>query len=295
MTEATTPREAAADTLAISADTMAHDFVAALLQELRSMPDHWARLNAERQQAIIERLKEKVRASTEKAINIIIRNEFPAVQADLEQVSWKGGLQISAKVARDAIFRHQLSDAQGQKVLIVIAPADRWFNRMDEIKARGDQIDMWDSDDVSHVSGVDQPHYRRDQERVAPAGPTWADLKKQLNIGGEPGDKPKPEEPASEATPAEGEAPAPADDQAPLLFGSSLNEQQEAQAQAVGIQEQLAAIGVAVSLGTVQAWTLDEIRVVKDWASVYAADPGNCPIARPHWLPIPEPKAGDEQ
>lgn len=57
MNETAAPRDQAKDTIAISASTMGHDLVAALLAELRGMPDHWAKLNSDLQQKIIERIK----------------------------------------------------------------------------------------------------------------------------------------------------------------------------------------------------------------------------------------------
>jgi hypothetical protein len=288
MTEATA-WDAAADTLAISADTMAHDFVAAILQELRQMPDHWSRMNAEKQQQIIERLKEKIRAGTAKAVQIMLRSEFPAVQADLESINWKNGLTGTLKIPKDAVYRHQVCDAVGSAVLIVVADPERWFNRIDEIKAKEDQLQLFSGD---YDPAIDQPGYRRDQDRVAPAGPTWDQLKKQLNVGGEAGDQPPP-------APAEGDAaaePPKEGEEQPLVFGSAATEDEERRAAFGMLQEQLAALGVGVSLGMVQSWTPDEIRVVREWADAYAASPaGECPIARPHWLPIPDLNAGEAE
>jgi hypothetical protein len=279
-------RDAAQDALAISADTMAHDFVAALLAELRAMPDHWARLAQEKQQAIIERLKEKVRLATGKAVHLMLRSEFPAVPAELDGINLKNGITATVKIAKDALYRHSLFDAQGTQVLMVVADPERWMNRIDEIKAKDDQLEMFSGD---YDPSVDQPSYRRDQDRVAPAGVTWDKLKAQLTTP-KPGDPPKPEEPAGqEQAPSTDAQP---DGEAPLLFGSAATEDEERRAALGMLQEQLAAIGIALSIGTIQAWTADEMRVVREWADVYAKTPAGeeCPIARPHWLPIPDLK-----
>jgi hypothetical protein len=55
----------------------------------------------------------------------------------------------------------------------------------------------------------------------------------------------------------------------------------------------LASVGVHVELETVQNWTKEELTVAAGWAGEYAKDPESCTVARPHWLPIPEPKAAD--
>lgn len=319
MTEAEA-RDAAQDTLAIAADTMAHDFVAAFLQELRGMPDHWARINAERQQAILEKLKEKIRAGTGRAVQIMLRSEFPAVQADLESITWKNGLSASLKIPKDALYRHQVCDAVGTAVLVVVADPGRWFGRMDEIKAKDDQLDMFEGGAADIDPKIDQPAYRRDQDRTI-TGPTWADLKKQLNVGKkdeEPEEKPaigvQAEWPADKQAAYEevfariygksvdelsddertSEAVLKAHEEAvnevePLVFASAATPEQEKQAKARMLQEELAAIGCAVSAGAVNSWSADEQRVVREWLAAYTSAPaGQCPIARPHWLPIPD-------
>jgi hypothetical protein len=344
MTEATAPRDAAKESLAITAATMGHDFLAALLTELRSMPGHWATLNAEKQQEIIGKLKEKIQTGIETAVRIMLTSEFPAVQADVEHVSFKGGIVAGLKIPKDAPYRHQLADAQGMKVLVVISDPQRWLNRMDEIKARGDQIDLFDAD---YDPARDKPGYRRDKDPIAPAGPTWEDLKKSLK---------GPTKPAESETPAAGQAtPAPppalpteykaeaaaamerrkadgewelvklkqvargdvirlpgfdatfvaktpslkgkegvytvqVEPEPALIVGSALTGDQEKRAATVGLQELLANVGVALSLGAIEAFSPEQVAATAEWVQAYAAKPEACKIARPLWLPIPEPK-----
>jgi len=342
MTEATA-RDAAKESMAITAATMGHDFLAALLTELRSMPGHWATLNAEKQQEIIGKLKEKIQAGIETAVRIMLTSEFPAVQADVEHVSFKGGIVAGLKIPKDAPYRHQLADAQGMKVLVVISDPQRWMNRMDEIKARGDQIDLFDAD---YDPARDQPGYRRDKDPIAPAGPTWEDLKKSLKGETKPPqsettaagpDTPTP--PPELPTEYKAEAAAPIDRRdaegnwAPvklkqiargdviripgfdaafvattpslkgkdgytvqvepepaLVFGSALTGDQEKRAAAVGLQELLSNVGVVLSLGAIEAFSPEQLAATSTWVQAYAVDREACKIARPLWLPIPEPK-----
>jgi hypothetical protein len=347
MTEATA-RDAAKESMSITAATMGHDFLAALLTELRSMPGHWATLNAEKQQEIIGKLKEKIQAGIETAVRIMLTSEFPAVQADVDHVSFKGGIVAGLKIPKDAPYRHQLADAQGMKVLVVISDPQRWMNRMDEIKARGDQIDLFDAD---YDPARDQPGYRRDKDPIAPAGPTWADLKKSLKGETKPPDgETKP--PESETT-AAGPTPPPAlpteykaeaaspidrrdaegnwapvklkqiargdvirlpgfdaafvattpslkgkdgytvqvEPEPALIFGSALTGEQEKRAAAVGLQELLAKVGVVLSLGAIEAFSPEQVVATSQWVQEYAQSPaGQCKIARPLWLPIPDLK-----
>jgi hypothetical protein len=277
-------RNAAQDMIAIHAETMGADFLAALLAELRQMPDHWARLNEQAQQQIIDRIREKVRAAVTKAQGMFLRAGCAAVPADLESVGFKNGITAALKIPRDALHRHELADAQGQRVLVVIADGNRWLERMDEIKARADQADMFDAD---YDPSRDQPGYRRDQDRIAPAGPTWEDLKKSLQAPAPPVDETKsPDGGAADATPpADGETTHGAD---------AIEDENGAAAELRVLQEKLAAIGCNLSVGALQALTPEQLRVTGEWVDARAATPANmpCPIARPLWLPIPDQDAG---
>lgn len=262
MTEATT-RDTAQDTIAISAATMGHDLVAALLSELRGMPDHWSRINADNQQKIIERLKEKTRQAIDTAVVYLMRADFQAVPAKLEFVSRKDGIKAGLTVNADAVCRHALFDAAGAQVLVVIADPKRWTERMDEIKAKDDQLELFDPA-ANYDPSVDQPGYRRDQDQHAPAGKTWADLKKSFGV-------------------AEPEATPPAE--------SDLSPEQQKLVALNMLLEQLAEAGVVLSLGAVQAATEEQVNEARAWVETYLTDPNACTIERPAWLPAPNEDA----
>jgi hypothetical protein len=265
-------RDHAKDTIAIAAGTMGHDLVAALLAELRSMPDHWARLNKDLQQRIIDELSTKVRAAVEKCATIMMRADFQAVPAKLLFVNRKDGIRAGLSVNGDAICRHALFDAAGGNVLVVIADAARWTERMDEIKAKDDQLELFDPA-ASYDPSVDQPGYRRDQDPLAPAGKTWADLKKSFGVGE---DQPAGEPPAGEEPPQ-------------IPEGESLTPEQEAEAAMRLLQDQLSQAGVSISLGALQAATEEQRNEARAWVETYLTDPNACTIERPSWLPNTEP------
>lgn len=258
MTDATTGETP--DTLRISADTMGHDFLAALLAELRSMPDHWARLNEQRQQQIIENLREKISKAIDHAITLITRCGSPAVRVDLKSVTVKDGLTATVAIPKDAMYRHALFDAVGQSVLLIMTDTERWTKRMDEIKAKGDQIDLFDAD---YDPNVDQPGYRRDMDRTATT--TWEDLKKSLKSTPPPAESPSTEPPPPEATPDE-----------PETIEHRI------------LQEQLGQLGVALSLGALLEWSPEQITEARAWAQAYAENAEACKIERPDWLPKPD-------
>ncbi len=269
MTDTAETRDKAQDTIAIASASMCHDFVAALLEELRNMPAHWSTLAEDRQQKILENLKTKVRGGVEKASQIMMRSEFQAVEATLEYVSRKKGFAAGLSVKPDALFRHSLVDAVGARVLIVIADPNRWVERMDELKVKGNQIDLFDTSSRSNYDPArDQPAYRRDQDPLAPAGKSWADLKASLGGSGK--------------------------DAGTVPPGDSLTPAQESEATTRQLQEQLLADAkVEVSLGFLQSRTAAEILECVAWLAFYngSAKPAGAEDIpdRPAWLPFPPP------
>lgn len=290
MTEPSPPALDVADrAINVAADSMAHDFLAALLAELRQMPDHWLRLNEDKQQATIDRLKDKIRTGTEKAVLMFMQGDFPAVAAELKGVSLGEEIKASLSVRRDALHRHALCDAQGQRVLVIIADASRWTQRMDEIKARGDQLDLWDAE---YDPAKDQPAYRRDQDRTL-TGQSWADLKKELGVQPK-ADGETPPGPTNEGEKPE-ELPEELKADADGVVDSDLPEEKAWALQIYVLRTDLAAVGIAISYGALKARTDEERASAKAWAKAYAEEGDSCKIDKPSWLPEaiqPPPDAG---
>lgn len=282
MTETAEPRTKAQDTVAMTAATMGHDIVATMLAELRTLPDHWSRLNAETQQKAIERMKEKAAEMVRKSIGFMLTSEFAAVSAKLESVSRRKGIAAHLTVATNAQFRHALYDATGQHVLVVIADPAQWLQRMDEIKARGDQLDLFDPDS-NYDPERDQPGYRRDRDPLAP-GKSWDQLKADL-MGGTPAPNPDAiKEPG---------APPPAAETSPAVDTSSesLTPEQEHQATLRELLDRLTGHGVVVSLGELQSRSDADILAVTLWLNWYESEGINVPyLERPAFIPEPPHK-----
>lgn len=301
MTEATeAPRDKAKDTIAMTAATMGRDLVAALLEEVRGMPDHWAKIDSTRQQKIIENLKDKTRRAIDQALTLMMRSEFQAVPAKLEFVNRKEGIRAGLTVKGDAVCRHALFDASGTQVLVIIADPKQWTARMDEIMAKDDQPDLFDTS-VNYDPARDQPGYRRDQDRLAPAGKTWAELKESFGVAGENkqpdyqtrydaafaeiyGKKPlelTEDERASDAVLRAHNAAV------EKLGGPKVSDLPEDRERVITqriLQEKLVGLLYMVSLGAIQAWTPEEFAEVERWADEIAKD-GTSSTLPPSCLP----------
>lgn len=178
MTTATTERPKIST---VFADSMGHDIMAFILNKLRTMPDHWARMNQEMQEKAIAEMRDSVTNIVQQSAAIVMRAGFQAVGCELDGIQIKDEVKIGLTMTPGDPGRHALYDAKGRKALLVLVDVAQWTERMEELKSDKGQLQLLESDETQYNPARDQPKYRRDEDRVAPVGMTWDELKKNLN------------------------------------------------------------------------------------------------------------------
>lgn len=250
------PTDNPGEAIVLAADSLGHDILEALLAEVKQHVG-WDTLPVAQQHMIIERLRQRTRHVVTEGLMMLFRGQYPACEATLEDIRIKRGLQVKLKIAKGAQNWHEIVEAEGQRVLIVMADPETYLARMDEIKAAANQRDLFTGD----YKGTDE--YRRD-EPAPPIDQSWQDLIDSL-----------------EQPPEEGE----------LRFGAAADEPlPEPKSMGQQVHEFLTKVYVNIDLATCEAWSEQECTVAAYWAIEYAKDPQTAP-ARPHWLPIPNPPA----
>lgn len=257
MTEATPPGDpekgkAAVAAAELAAETMGRDLLSALVDELKAAPDCWDKMSQQDQDQTIERLRRRITKLVQEALGLVFRGEYPAVRATVAGVRFKKGITASLQVERGAYNRHELADAEGQQVLIVMANPDDYLARMEEIRAADKQGDLFPAGESAvsfrdgYTGGDDRP-YRRGEPAATE----------------ETEDGPKveydPDAPAPELT----------------LENDPLW---------VQAQKALATVGVLVDDTTAQSWTDEQCTEAAYWVTVTKANPDR-PVPRPTFLP----------
>jgi ribosome modulation factor len=125
--------------LGMTADTVGKDLLTALLQEMRLLPDVWVKLPKGKQDDIIDRLRDRVTSNVRMAVHLVASQGRTVVVGDLEQITIKDGTKAVIKIGRGAESLHELYDAQGKAVLIVVSDAGDHTGGMDEIHGEADQ------------------------------------------------------------------------------------------------------------------------------------------------------------
>lgn len=141
----------------VAADSLGLHVLREIVEQFMQLPG-FSNLTQAQQQVHLERLDKTVRALIAEALGIMFSAEYPAVVATLGRISTLKTISGSFDVDRTSESRHELQDRAGQKVVIVMADPDRYYQRMTEVKARADQPDLFHDPNqpLGHM-GVDEP------------------------------------------------------------------------------------------------------------------------------------------
>jgi len=126
-------------TLGITAETMLGDLMALCIDEMKAMPTVWQKLPEEQQQAVIDRAKHRVMTAINKAVHIIASEDRPTLTATVDQVVFKDGVKAVLTMSSSNPARHDLADAQGEQVLVVVMTGEQFTGGAEEITPDPDQ------------------------------------------------------------------------------------------------------------------------------------------------------------
>jgi len=130
------------DFRAMTADSIGKDLLSALVTEVKLLPDTWPKLSQKRQDDIIDRLRKRVESSVSMAVHLLAAQGRVTVCGDLDQITIKDGVKAVVKFSPAAASLHQLYEAAGKAVLVIVAAADDHTAGMGEIAGEADQRAM---------------------------------------------------------------------------------------------------------------------------------------------------------
>lgn len=157
-------REELQDAAELAADTLGHDLLQALVNELQATKE-WASRSEQDQNASIERLRVRVHKLVGEALNIMLLQEYPVVVATVAGVRFQKGIRVVLAVDKHAQSRHELADAEGKSVLVLIADPDELREGMGKIRAAAKQGELFSAGPHigDNYTGGDERPYRRDE------------------------------------------------------------------------------------------------------------------------------------
>lgn len=128
--------------LAMTSETVGRDLLQALVQEIKLLPDTWAKTPKAKQDDVIGRLRDRVETNVRMAVHLISAEGRTVVAGDLDQITIKDGVKAVVKFSPHAPNLHELYDASGKAVLVVVANPAQHTGGMDDVKGESDQRAM---------------------------------------------------------------------------------------------------------------------------------------------------------
>jgi len=123
-------------------EEMAGKLVARFVEEMKAMPDVWQKLSEAQQEEVLSRTRMFAEDWTIQMVEVTVADERPQLHAILDQVVVKDGIKAVLTMPKQSEDRHELMDAQGKDVLIVIIDSKAYTGGTGKVKAEKDQKDL---------------------------------------------------------------------------------------------------------------------------------------------------------
>ncbi|WP_343726654.1 DNA translocase FtsK [Burkholderia seminalis] len=186
----------------MTAESIGKDLLSALVTEIKLLPDLWVKLSEKKQNDVIDRLRARVEHNVKMATHLIASDGRIVVQGDLDQITIKDGVKAVVKFGGSQPNLHELYEASGKTVLVVVANPGEHTGGMDEIRGESDQrgFDLGREYTGQDGDGMDGDKPDSDvvdaEFREMPKlgdGPTQAQLDEQRQAGRQAAAEGKPE------------------------------------------------------------------------------------------------------
>lgn len=132
------------DPAMLAAETLGLDLLNALVDELKVAPDCWQKMSQLQQDQTTDRLRARTQTLVEQALSMLFSGNYPACSADLVNLGVKGdSIKCSLLFSKTPHNLHELADAVGRQVVVVIATHENYTHRMSDLHAKQAQGDLF--------------------------------------------------------------------------------------------------------------------------------------------------------
>jgi len=106
---------------------------------LESFKTPWNMTSEKNQEIALHRMEEVIERSVRQAVIVIATDRAPSLAGTVESVTFKDGIKAVLTLDKHAEGRHNLADAEGTTVLIVMANPEQFTGGMEKVGAAPDQ------------------------------------------------------------------------------------------------------------------------------------------------------------
>lgn len=268
-------------TVAIAAESLGHDLLDTMIAQMAKLPG-WDKAPVQQHDDAIRELRASVERLVRDTINILVGRTFPSCAATLSTVSFGDGIKATLKIASSADFRHELADAAGSQVVVIISDPDAYLQRMDELKAKAPQGDLFGT--LTAAAAIEDKHCIL-HNMTFPGNGYCQECGPVLENGL---DDQLPEAPADQVAK---DAIKKAGGYGKGPRGTAKGAKNAADPRRLTIRGTLDQLYIFVTDGVVQGWTDEELAAAVNYA-VRKLDYPQSSLPLPAFLPAPQPPAG---
>lgn len=142
MTDSNTTDTQVPDFAEFTASTLKTELMAITLDELKAAVDVWHLVPEQEQDEVINRIERRVHDAVVQTIRLISGHGFTRIPASIESITIKDGIKLAATVSRTDAARHDLIDAQGSIITLVIADLSEFTDSPHSHAADPDQGEL---------------------------------------------------------------------------------------------------------------------------------------------------------
>jgi hypothetical protein len=136
-------RESGYTAVELAAETLGKDLCANLWDLLLQQKKPLADLSPIEQEGHLIRLRDRTKTLVRQALEILTAGEYPACAAILAGISISDEITVKLVIPANAPGRHELIDRRKQPVVLVMANPEEYAARMEEVKARSAQGELF--------------------------------------------------------------------------------------------------------------------------------------------------------
>lgn len=127
-------------------ETVGTTLLKALLTEVQRLQKPWQNTPQKEQQDVIDRLRIQVESAVSHAVHAIAGAGSTSLMAQVESVTFKDGVKCVLKLGRGNAAVHELADAEGGHVMVIMMDTAQHTGGMGQVKATPDQPGLFPPD-----------------------------------------------------------------------------------------------------------------------------------------------------
>lgn len=127
----------------LASEQLLAELMSIALDELKLGNEPWQRLSQNAQDDAIERVEKRCKAAVQQTVHLISSRGFVRMPATLDQLVAKDGLKATLSLNKLDPHRHELLDAQGSVITLVLASASQFIDAPHGHKSTPEQPELF--------------------------------------------------------------------------------------------------------------------------------------------------------